>query len=219
MKRLESRENRLIPDDYGEPQKNVLPLISSLTTSTDIQIQPPPSCEKLERHKCVKGRAGKCDSYTEEKEKEKENHFEDIGEWIDFMSEIMRMAEWVRKSHSIGAYYPPSLLEKFYLHKNVDFEKLGMQLRCKNCDTSVYVCFLFSERRNEWVATHAQCMFGCAKNTWMLSAPEVRILDAAMIGYIKKVLSCPPGYGHIVVLAPGDEEFCRGLPFAGELIH
>jgi len=135
------------------------------------------------------------------------------------MSEILRMAEWVRRSHCVSAYYPPSLLERFYLYKNADFEKLGMQLRCKNCHKSVYVCFLFSESRNEWIATHAQCMFGCAESIWVLSAPEFKILDAAMIGYIKKALAYAPGYGHIVVPAPGDEEFGRGLPFAHELVH
>ena len=219
MNRLESREDLLIPDDYEKVRRDILPFINTPKTSTEVSIQPPPSCEKLKEHKCIKGQVGKCDSYDKEKDRQKENYFEDAGEWIDFMSGILRLAEWVRRSHSLNAYYPPSLLEKFYLYKNVDFEKLGMQLRCRKCHKSVYVCFLFSENRNEWVATHAQCMFGCAENTWMISSVEFRILDAAMIGYIKKTLAYAPGYGHVVIPAPGDEEFSRGLPFASELIH
>jgi len=209
----------LIPDDYERVKKKILPLVNSIKSSAEVQIQPPPSCEKLKEHRCVKGQVGKCDGYDKEEDEQKESYFEDAGEWIDFMSEILRMAEWVRRSHSVSAYYPPSLLDKFYLYKNADFEKLGMQLRCKKCDKSAYVCFLFSERRNEWVATHAQCMFGCAQNSWMISALEFKILDAAMIGYIKKALAYAPGYGHVFIPAPGDEEFGRGLPFGSELLH
>jgi hypothetical protein len=219
MKQFESRERLFIADGYEKVRKTVLPLKNPPENLTRVQIQPPPSCEMIKEHKFIKSPARGCDGYVKEKEEKKESYFEDAAEWIDFMSEILQMAEWVRRSHAVNSYYPPSLLEKFYLHKNVDYKKLGMQLRCKKCRKSVYVCFLFSEKRNEWVATHAQCMFGCAENTWTLTANEFKILDAVMIGYIKKVLAYAPGYGHILIPAPGDEEFSRGLPFAYELIH
>jgi len=71
MRRLESHEDLLIPDDYGKVQKNVLPFVNLTETSTGVSIQPPPSCEKLKEHKCVKGQVGKCESYVEEKKEKK----------------------------------------------------------------------------------------------------------------------------------------------------